>query len=62
MNVEIYKNDILVKSYSSLQEAELNTLNDLGIKLYSSSISQHYKNNKSYHGYTFKIYKNGILL
>lgn len=60
--VEIYKNDILIKSYNSLQDADLNTLNDLGIKLVASSISQHYKNNKPYHGYMFKLYKNGILL
>lgn len=60
--VEIYKNDNLINSYSSLQNMEEKSLNDLGIKLSASYAAQCYKNNKPYKGYTFKIYKNGILL
>lgn len=60
--VEIYKNNKLINSYNSLQEMEKRSLKDLCIKLSASYAAECYKNNKPYKGYTFKIYKNGILL
>lgn len=61
-NVDVFKDGVLIISYPSLTDAELNSLNNLGTKLCAALISKHYKNNKPYKGYTFKIYKNGILL